>query len=111
MYSKAISRSIVSARSAIKPAQLTQVRFYADKPNETSSTVKEAAKAFKSDGSIGSKFNSDGSVGGKAQEVGGPFAADGAVGKQFTDKGAIGGLGQKVAENVEDAAKEEEKKV
>lgn len=90
--------------------------------------VKDAAKEFKADGKIGSKFTSEGEVGKKFdQEVGGAFAKgkslckkkkksrldsvcsfglDGAIGKQFEKDGAVGGTGQKAAEKTEKAAKD-----
>ncbi|GAO49560.1 hypothetical protein SAICODRAFT_138019 [Saitoella complicata NRRL Y-17804] len=68
--------------------------------------VKEGAKAFEKDGSIGSKFEADGEIGSKADQVGGPFSKDGVIGKHFTSDGAIGGTGQKAAETAEKAADE-----
>ncbi|WWC70418.1 uncharacterized protein I206_104369 [Kwoniella pini CBS 10737] len=109
-----LNRTIVSIR-ATRLSPINQIRTYADKSKDmtdkAAETFKEAGQALKSDGSIGSNFNADGAVGSKFQEVGGPFSADGAIGKQFTDTGAIGGTGQKVAEQVEEAGKEGEKKV
>ncbi|KAJ3022820.1 hypothetical protein HKX48_005153 [Thoreauomyces humboldtii] len=90
----------------------TSARTLQENPSllkKAADTVKKAAQALKSDGSIGSKFEADGSVGGRIHEaVGGrgPLAADGSVGKQFRETGAVGGLGQTVAEKTEAAAKD-----
>ncbi|KAJ3285266.1 hypothetical protein HK104_009571 [Borealophlyctis nickersoniae] len=82
-----------------------------NKAEQPMQSVKEAAKAFKADGKIGSKFTETGSVGGKIdREVGGPFAADGAIGKQFKKDGAVGGTGQRAAEKVEDTARDQQRK-
>jgi len=57
---------------------------------------KNPAKAFTSQGSVGSQFNPEGPAGGTAEKAGGPFDREGAVGKQFTSDGAIGGAVDKI---------------
>jgi len=84
----------------------SHARLYA---SGTAKTVKDAAGAFKKDGTIGKEFEADGAVGSAAQKVGGPFDKDGSVGKQFTSKGAVGGTGQAAAEGVQEAAEDTEK--
>jgi len=103
-------RTSVRSRSTVLSARTYANKTQPEKAEEgLGEKVKKAAQAFKSDGSIGSKFNADGEIGKKANDVGGPFAADGAVGKQFTEHGAIGGTGQAVAEKAEAKGKDMEK--
>ncbi|KAJ3056649.1 hypothetical protein HK097_005324 [Rhizophlyctis rosea] len=101
------TRLFSTSSRALNPSRPTNP----SNPNDPLQAVKNAAKAFKADGKIGEKFTEKGSIGGTIErEVGGPFSSKGAIGKQFTEKGAVGSTGQRVAENVEDKAREQQRR-